>query len=184
MAKMAQLHNVSVLVVNQVATSLKGVRKAVLKPNLSGHGWDAGVQNRILLYRDFAPRSGGAEISAEERRGMRFAKVLKVGGNVIKGPAADFVPFVIESVSQAMNSSTGGANFQQSGLREIRMASSPVLIPMVPSVAPEEGRTLKRKANEIADSEGDDDDMGSEDDLGALDNFLADDYEPDLEHLG
>ena len=72
MAKMAQLHNCVVLVVNQVATSLKGVRKAVLKPSLAGNGWDAGVQHRILLYRDFAPRDASVELSDEETRGMRF----------------------------------------------------------------------------------------------------------------
>ena len=99
MAKMAQLHNCAVLVVNQVATSLKGVRRAVLKASLSGTAWDAGVQNRILLYRDFAPRDGGVELSDVEKKGMRFAEVLKVPGKAVAGKAADAVPFVIEHVS-------------------------------------------------------------------------------------
>jgi RecA/RadA recombinase len=96
MTKMASLHNLSVLVINQVATSLKGVRKAVLKPSLSGNGWDAGVQNQVLLYRDFALRDGTVEWTVEERRAMRFAEVVKVSGKVA---TADVVPFVIEDVS-------------------------------------------------------------------------------------
>jgi RecA/RadA recombinase len=99
MTRMASLHNLSVLVINQVATSLKGVRKAVLKPSLSGNGWDAGVQNQILLYRDFAPRGGTVELTVEERRAMRFVEVVKISGKVATGTAADIVPFVIEDVS-------------------------------------------------------------------------------------
>jgi hypothetical protein len=99
MTKMANLHNLSVLVINQVATSLKGVRRAALKPSLSGNGWDAGVQNQVLLYRDFAPRDGMVELTVEEGRAMRFAEVVKVSGKVAMGTAADVVPFVIEDVS-------------------------------------------------------------------------------------
>jgi hypothetical protein len=95
MAKTATLHNVAVVVVNQVAISLKGVRKAVLKPSLSGNGWDAGVGNRVLLYRDFAPREWGANVTDQERKKMRFAEVVKVGGNSC---TEDVVAFVIEDV--------------------------------------------------------------------------------------
>ena len=101
-AKMAQLHNCVVLVVNQVATSLRGVRKAVLKPSLAGNGWDAGVQHRILLYRDFAPRDVSVELSDEEARGMRFAEVVKVSGKAVTRTTAGVVPFVIEQVSQGV----------------------------------------------------------------------------------
>lgn len=96
MAKMATLHHVAVLVVNQVATSLKGVRKAVLKPSLSGNGWDAGVENRVLLYRDLAPGCEGVELTDRERKGLRFAEVVKMGGKPWMGCV---VPFVIEDVS-------------------------------------------------------------------------------------
>ena len=49
-----------------------------------------------------------------------------------------------------------------------------------PPVAPEEDRSLKRKADEIADSEDEDDEIVSEDDLGVPDEFLVDSYELDL----
>ena len=103
MAKIAQLHNASVLVVNQVATSLKGLRRAVLKPSLSWNAWDAGVGSRVLLYRDLAPRGGVVEMNDVERRGTRFAEVLKVSGKLITGNAAAVVPFVIEGVNQGRN---------------------------------------------------------------------------------
>jgi hypothetical protein len=99
MMKMASLHDLSVLVINQVATSLKGVKKAVLKPSLSGNGWDAGVQNQVLLYRDFAPRDGPVELAVGKRRAMRFAEVVRVSGKLATGTTADVVPFVIEDVS-------------------------------------------------------------------------------------
>jgi hypothetical protein len=98
MAKMATLHNVAVLVVNQVATSLKGVRKAVLKQSLSGTGWFAGVGNRVLLYRDFAPKDEGVELTDQESKRMRFVEVVKVGGKSWTSKAGDVVSFVIEDV--------------------------------------------------------------------------------------
>lgn len=95
MVKMATLHNVAVVVVNQVATSWKGVQKAALKPSVSGNGWDSGPANRVLLYRDFAPRDVGVELTDQERRWMRFAEAVKVGGKNVMG---DVVPFIIGTV--------------------------------------------------------------------------------------
>ena len=75
------------------------MRRAVLKPSLSGNGWDAGVGYRVLLFRDFAPTAEGVEMTDQERRMMRFAEVVKsreksrtddVGGDVAS--------FVIEEV--------------------------------------------------------------------------------------
>ena len=215
---MAQLHSCAVLAVNQVATSLLkgatggGVRKAMLKPSLSGNGWDAGVQNRILLYQDFAPRwddddGGGSaeELNRDRDRkggGMRFAEVVKVSGKVVGTDTATatatatsvVVPFIIEDVSikstfckQVLLELERANNCTQAGLREIRRPTSTSLPSSTPlltsSIATEEGeeRVLKRKADEIADSEDEDeeddkedDDLGSEDDLGVLpDDFLA-----------
>lgn len=175
MTKMASLHNLSVLAINQVATSLKGVRKAVLKPSLSGNGWDAGVQNQILLYRDFAPKDGTVELTVEERRAMRFAEVAKISGKVATGTAADVVPFIIEDVSLwCFSKSPGGTDLQQQGLRELRVTCLPEAVPvMYPAVTKGDGMQ-KRKADEIADSEDDEDEVGSDDDLELPDEFLAD----------
>lgn len=99
MAKMAKLHDVAILVINQVATSIKGLRKATLKPALSGQGWEAGIHNRIMLFRDFAPSDSAAGITDEEARSLRFAKLSKVVGKVKATAAEDVVAFVIENVS-------------------------------------------------------------------------------------
>ena len=99
MAKMAKLHDIAILVINQVATSIKGVRKATLKPSLSGQTWDAGIHNRILLFRDFLPRDSEADITIEEARHLRFAEVSKVAGKLKASSAEDIVAFVIEEVN-------------------------------------------------------------------------------------
>ena len=80
-----------------------------------------------------------------------------------------------------MNSTDRTAKTQQAGLREIRLVRPPTSMSQVGApIAPEEDRTLKRKADEIADSEDEDDEIVSEDDLGVPDEFLVDSYEPDL----
>ena len=99
MAKMAKLHDIAILVINQAAISIKGVQKATLKPSLSGHGWNVGIHNRILLFRDFVPRDSEADITVEEARNIRFAEVSKVAGNIRTSSAEDLVAFVIEDVS-------------------------------------------------------------------------------------
>jgi hypothetical protein len=52
------------------------------------------------------------------------------------------------------------------------------------AAAEEVDKTPKRKADEIADSEDDEDEVSSEYDSGVPDEFLVDSYEPDPEHLG
>ena len=99
MSKMARLKNVAILVINQVSTSVKGGHKATLKPTLTGREWDAGIQDRIMLYRDFAPRDGEVELTEEERKGLRFAEVVKAGGKMQTARTEDITAFVIEDVS-------------------------------------------------------------------------------------
>lgn len=67
-------------------------------------------------------------------------------------------------------------------MRELRLLTASEARPGVVPTAEEGDKSLKRKADEIADSEGDEDEMGSEDDLGVPDEFLLDSYEPELEH--
>jgi hypothetical protein len=69
-------------------------------------------------------------------------------------------------------------------LREIQVARSTEAIPSVAAVAEEENKTLKRKADKIADSEDDEDEVGLDDDWEGLDEFFVDSFEPDLEHPG
>jgi hypothetical protein len=57
-------------------------------------------------------------------------------------------------------------------------------MPSVLSVAEEADKTLKRKADEIADSEDNEDEVGSGDDLEVPDGFLVASSEPELEYPG
>ena len=101
MAKMASMRNIAILVVNQVATSLKGVRKAVLMPALSGDGWDSGIQNRLCLYRDFAPVDNNDRLNDDERKTLRFAEVVRLAG---KSVTRSSTAFVIENVMASVGS--------------------------------------------------------------------------------
>jgi Rad51 len=94
MSKMAALKNVAILAINQVATSLKGVRRAVLKPAISGTAWEAAIHNRVVLWRDVAP--AGSVFDQSIARSMRFAEVVKAGGRAKRVSAEGAVSFVIE----------------------------------------------------------------------------------------
>ena len=97
MVKMAVLRSVAVVAISQVATSLKGVGKAVLKSAIAGAAWDAAVQNRIVLWRDFAPPGRGAGvIEPSVARVLRLAEVIKAGGRIKTVNACDVVTFLIE----------------------------------------------------------------------------------------
>ncbi|ERF76701.1 hypothetical protein EPUS_02240 [Endocarpon pusillum Z07020] len=172
MNKMAALKKVAVVVINQVATSLKGVKRAVLKSALAGTAWEVAVANRVVLWRDFASYSeGGADALSSIARGLRFAEVVKAGGKVRPVGEGDAVPFSIA----------------QEGLRELRrpLPISPTLEPnqqlkpqpqlqppptTLPTTTASNPNTTtatittKRKADEIADSE-DELLVGSDDDF-------------------
>ncbi len=99
MNKMAALQNVAVVVVNQVATSIKGVKRAVLKPALAGAAWEVAVANRLVLWRDFAPyHASKGEGTSSIAPSLRFAQAVKVGGRLRPGGKGDAVPFSIETV--------------------------------------------------------------------------------------
>ncbi|KAF7504059.1 hypothetical protein GJ744_002888 [Endocarpon pusillum] len=170
MNKMAALKNVAVVVISQVATSLKGVKRAVLKSALAGTAWEVAVANRVVLWRDFAPDSeGSADASSSIARGIRFAEVVKEGGKLRPVGQGDAVPFSIA----------------KEGLRELRLPfpisatlethqqlkPQPAPATTLPtttastSITTTPTITTKRKADEIADSE-DELLVGSDDDFG------------------
>lgn len=97
MVKMAALRSVAVVAISQVATSLKGVGKAVLKSAIAGTAWEAAVHNRIVLWRDFAPHGGGAGVvEPSMARRLRLAKVVKTGRKMKPGNSGDVVAFAVE----------------------------------------------------------------------------------------
>lgn len=182
MNKMAALKKVAVVVINQVATSLKGVKRAVLKPALAGTAWEVAVGNRVVLWRDFAPYSdGSADASGSIARSLPFAEVVKAGGKVRPVGEGDAVPFSIAQVRKKRHDTSPGLNIIQEGLRELRLPSPisptletkqqpkppPTTLPTTTASTDNTTTTTttKRKADEIADSE-DELLVGSDDDFG------------------
>ena len=53
LAKLAALRNVAVLVINQTVARVRPDTGAMLLPAISYNTWESGIQNRILLYRDW-----------------------------------------------------------------------------------------------------------------------------------
>ena len=98
LTKMAALHDIAIVVINQVATSLKGQKRAMLKPALSGTGWEASVQNQILIYRDFAPRSYMDSEDDDQMGVLRYVEVFKAGGMLRPRTMESVVAFKIEEV--------------------------------------------------------------------------------------
>lgn len=103
MAKMAALKNVAILVINQVAISIKGGRKAVLKPAIGGTAWEAAIYNRVTLWRDFAPSGGELEERDTTTNSIRFAQVVKAGGKSKFLAPEVALPFIIERVRYYSN---------------------------------------------------------------------------------
>lgn len=95
---MAALHDLAILAVNQVSTSLKGVSKAVLRPAITGAAWEEAIHNRVVMWQDFAPNENGLDQS--EATSMRFAQVVKAGGKAKPVSAEDAVAFEIDEVGE------------------------------------------------------------------------------------
>jgi hypothetical protein len=163
MSKMAALKSIAIVALNQTAMSMKGGRKATLKPALSTPGWDAAVRTRILLYRDFLPADLAESLSQKETRGRRwrFAQIVKRGGREVASTIGS-VAFVIEKGGLQQISSQGATV-------EDGPACSASLPPpdATPTPAPtttltnQARKSAKRKANEIADSEDEHDPRNS-----------------------
>jgi RecA/RadA recombinase len=94
MSKMAAIHDLAILAINQVATSLKGVRKAVLRPAITGTAWEPAMHNRVIMWQDFAQGECGLDLS--QAGSVRFAQVLKAGGRTKSFNPEDAVAYVIE----------------------------------------------------------------------------------------
>ncbi|KAI4124988.1 MAG: hypothetical protein LQ347_005525 [Umbilicaria vellea] len=118
---------------------------------MSGTAWESGISNRIVLYRDWltVQESDGSSQGKQVPR-ARFAGVVKASGVSYSG-LGKIVPFTIE----------------KRGLQELETRADfaePTAIPMV-SAPP-----LKRKRDQIADSQSEDEDVGSEEDFGWADD--------------
>ncbi|MCJ1397256.1 hypothetical protein MMC11_000448 [Xylographa trunciseda] len=145
LAKLAAMKNIAILLISQTTTKVKTEYGAVLRPALSTRAWDAGIHNRIVLFRDWEATHD--QQGRENRtKAIRFAGVVKIANVAYEG-LGKVVSFTIE----------------QSGLKEIaipRNTSPSTVLPML------QGPTLKRKREVVADSQSEEEDVGSDDEFG------------------
>lgn len=164
MSKLAALRNLAIVVLTGTATNLKsGEQKGVLTPALASQAWESAVHTRIMLYRDFPPDDLELEILNQLEFGLRYADVQNLARkHVYTRP----VPFVIsvgglEELNLPNNPDDNTPIDEDNGILELPL--EPELPPIPLEIALPE-RSMKRKLNEIADSEGEEDDDDNNDD--------------------
>jgi RecA/RadA recombinase len=162
MSRMAVVHHVAIVVINQTATILTKGEKAKLRPALVSPPWNSAVQNRILVYRDFVSAENAEGQPPSIAHQMRFAEIVKVNGKE-RDYGDNPITFVI----------------RKGGIREVSLKNK--LTSTTPAAPPPElNGPTKRKAYEISDSEEEGDEVGSGDDLG----LPVEDDDSDVEILG
>ncbi|MCJ1393686.1 hypothetical protein MMC18_006562 [Xylographa bjoerkii] len=164
LGKLAAMKNIAILLISQTTTKIKTEFGAVLRPALSTRAWDAGIHNRIVLFRDWEAIQD--QQSRETRtKAIRFAGATKIANVAYEG-LGKIVSFTIE----------------QSGLREIavtRNVNPSIVLPIIP------GPTLKRKREVVADSESEGEDVGSDKEFGwaGEDSLAIDGLNDDQGHV-
>jgi RecA/RadA recombinase len=94
LSRLAASRHIAVVVLNNTTTAFRGGgQKALLKPSLGGQAWDAAVNTRVVLYRDFVPQEHKSQLDVQAMRGYRVAEVTRLGA---KDVYTEPVPFVIE----------------------------------------------------------------------------------------
>ena len=174
LSRLAASRHLAIVILNNATTSLRTGQKALLKPALSGQAWDAVINTRIALYRDFSPSEQRNTLTGPEKRGYRLATVVRLGGRDVYRQA---VPFIIEAggllqITSDHREGDVGANLQdvQAQLPSVPPLNKATPPPQIPSSqhetfqsasqhpTVEEQKATKRKAIEIADSDEEDND--------------------------
>ncbi|MCJ1434410.1 hypothetical protein MMC27_003778 [Xylographa pallens] len=164
LGKLAAMKNIAILLISQTTTKVKTEFGTVLRPALSTRAWDAGIHNRIVLFRDWELVQD--QQSRDYRtKAIRFAGVVKIANVAYEG-LGKVVSFTIE----------------QSGLRELAIPSNVNPSIVLPIVL---GHRLKRKREEVADSQSEEEDVGSDEEFGwaGEDSFTIDGPNDDQGHI-
>ncbi|KAL8932585.1 MAG: hypothetical protein Q9216_006773 [Gyalolechia sp. 2 TL-2023] len=97
LGKLATTRNTAVLLINQTTTKVMLESAASLQPAISGAAWDAGINCRLLLFRDWQEETD--DESDQEKRDfdshLRFAAVTKADSSSLDG-FGEVVPFFID----------------------------------------------------------------------------------------
>lgn len=94
LGKLATTKNIAVLATNQTTTKVMLESAASLQPAMSGTAWDAGINYRLLLFRDWQIELGEESSNSD----LRFAAVTKVASNTLDG-FGEVVAFTVDEVT-------------------------------------------------------------------------------------
>ena len=96
--RIAVTRNIAIVLLSQTVTRVRSDTGALLYPAISGAAWDAGINNRIALYRDWSSRTADASQCGSSLSSIRFAGVVKAKGIIHQGVGRT-AGFVIEKVT-------------------------------------------------------------------------------------
>ncbi|MCJ1368090.1 hypothetical protein MMC16_007229 [Acarospora aff. strigata] len=158
LSKVAVTRNIAILLLNQTNTKVRADTGALLRPAISGPIWEAGISCRIVLFRDWPLYRASIERQevVDQVEEVRYAGVLKAGG-IVYGDSEGVGKVVAFAITDG-------------GLRELESVSlggDQGSLPILP------GPSLKRKRDEIADSQSEDEELGSDEEFGWMDDDIV-----------
>ena len=160
--KLAATRNIAVLIISQTTTRIRSESAAILHPAISGTAWDSGIGTRIVLFRDWMFNNSITSSSQGDlMSGVRFAGVVKAKGISYEG-LGRVSPFTIQKVSPFCGCNSI-ANDTKDGLRDAIVDQVDITrnaSPVVPATL------LKRKHEEIADSQSEEEAAASDQEFG------------------
>ena len=179
LGRLAVTRNIAILLLGQTTTRVRSDTGAVLCPAISGTGWDGGINSRIVLYRDWLFLSKDPSSQAENCPGVRFAGIMKAKGIPYQdlGRIVAFTIIeVIGSMQQDASDCPPCTDISQAGLQEVKLDKSQLRCQITAETM---ATNPKRKRDEIADSESEDEDARSDREFG----WGAEDETLQAEHL-
>lgn len=136
--KLAALNDMAILVTTGCATRVRpgSGLGALLVPGMGGAEWEAGISNRLVMFRDF--KLGSWAQQQQNPESARYVGLQKVGGVAFsdQGETGQLVPFVIN----------------KTGLQDVVDKDSTADVPVVTLAASSPSKRRKRPYAEIADA--------------------------------
>ena len=145
LGKLAVTKNIAIILISQMTTRIRDEARAMLYPAPAGNAWESGITARIVLFRDWLFRRPETSSQGENQPGVRFAGVAKAK-NVSHEGVGRLVTFRIK----------------MHGFEEVHI--DPAGIKIHASPAPS-STSLKRRHDEVADTESEDSDATSSHDF-------------------
>lgn len=143
--RLAVTKNMAIVLISQMTTRIRDEARAMLYPAIAGNAWEGGVATRIVLYRDWWSQNLKPSSQKVDHPGMRIAGVIKAKG----------VSYEAIGRLTAFQITNNGLEEVPIDAAEMRNSTSP----MLPSTS------LKRRHNEISDSQSETGDAASDHDF-------------------